>query len=240
MNFSLEPSFGAQDGESPWVDLVGEIPDNMVGLQITVRYDPGRVSVGGVTLALDEQRYRLATKHGNGHITFMIFSLSNRVLEPGTRRLLRLRVAPISPEDGEGSVASALEFVRAIAVDRQGRVVPTNVSIPVAMGGGEGAREFSLRPNYPNPFTQATGTNVELTVPTSELKLRADSRVTVSIYSLRGRLVRTLVNEPLPGGRFTYSWDGTNDQGAVVNSGIYILIMQADDFVKRRRIVFIR
>jgi len=237
VDFSLEPSFGLAMEESPWFDLVAEIPDDVVGLQITVRYDPSRVTLLGESLALDDRHYRLAAKHGAGYATFMIFSLSNRVLEPGTRALVRLRAERTDLEAAGAPIANELEFIRAVAVDAAGQVIQTNVSMPLS---DEGPSAFSLGLNYPNPFTTATGTRIELTVPTSDVRTQRDPRVTVRIYSLRGTLVRTLVDRPLPGGRYTYSWDGTNDRGAVVNSGIYVLVMQAEGFVERRRIVFIR
>ena len=99
---------------------------------------------------------------------------------------------------------------------------------------------FELGLNYPNPFTISTGTRVDLTVPTRDVASRVEPRVTVRIYSFRGQLVRTLVDEPLAGGRHTLSWDGRNDRGAVVSSGIYVLMMEAGDMVERRRLVFIR
>ncbi len=167
----------------------------------------------------------------------MIFSPEARVLRSGQRTLLRLRAEPTgAAEDGGPSVAD-LEFVRAVAVDVAGRPVSTNVS-PIE---DDAELAFDLGLTYPNPFTPATGTRFELSVPRAEGRLRAaGTRVTVQVYSLRGRLVRTLVDQTLSGGRYSYAWDGTNERGATVNSGVYLLLMRAGDYVERRRMVLIR
>lgn len=95
---------------------------------------------------------------------------------------------------------------------------------------------YSLGLAYPNPFTRATGTRFDLTVPISAER----KRLALRVYSLTGQLVRTLVNERLATGHYTYSWSGTNDRGAVVNSGIYVVVARAGDYVERQRVVFVR
>ena len=93
--------------------------------------------------------------------------------------------------------------------------------------------ETSLLPNYPNPF------NPETWIP---YQLSEAAAVTVSIYSLDGKRVRTLELGQVPAGvysdrgRAAY-WDGRNAQGEPVASGVYFYTLQAGDFKATRKMV---
>ncbi len=89
-----------------------------------------------------------------------------------------------------------------------------------------------LMQNYPNPFNPTT--NVEFSLPT-------DSRVLLTIYDLTGRKVKSLVNRNLPAGWHAVQWDGTNDAGQPVASGVYLYHLQAEDnFVQNHKMLLVR
>ena len=79
---------------------------------------------------------------------------------------------------------------------------------------------YSLSQNHPNPFNQTT--KIEFT-------LRRSGFVTLSIYDLLGRKVKTLVSEHLSLGHKSVFWDGKNDSGNDVASGIYFYQMRVED-----------
>ena len=91
----------------------------------------------------------------------------------------------------------------------------------------------ALLPNYPNPFNPETWIPYHLSTP-------AD--VTLSIYSVEGRLVRTLnIGHQLTGvyqsrGRAAY-WDGRNNIGEPVASGLYFYTLTAGDFTATRKLL---
>jgi hypothetical protein len=68
--------------------------------------------------------------------------------------------------------------------------------------------------NYPNPFNPGT---------TIDFELKKSCRVELSLYDVRGRMVRSLYNSVLPIGVHSLFWDGTNRQGTSCSSGIYFL-----------------
>lgn len=70
----------------------------------------------------------------------------------------------------------------------------------------------SLMQNYPNPFNPTT---------TIDFSLIADSFVSLTIYNVRGQKVKTLVNDKLQTGYHSVVWNGTNNSGKSVSSGIY-------------------
>jgi hypothetical protein len=76
----------------------------------------------------------------------------------------------------------------------------------------------------PNPFTpNRDGVNDQVAITYNVLALTKAGDVKVRIFDLAGRLVKSLQNERLGSGRYTLSWDGTDDQGKSVQPGIYLL-----------------
>ena len=90
---------------------------------------------------------------------------------------------------------------------------------------------FSLEQNYPNPFN-----------PTTTLKyaLKENVDVSLKVYNVLGQLVKTLVNGQQAAGWKEANWDGTNDLGAKVSSGIYIYRLEAGDFVQSRKMILMK
>jgi hypothetical protein len=95
-------------------------------------------------------------------------------------------------------------------------------------------RGFSLSCNYPNPFNPVT--SIQYAVGSGQTSLRT----TLRIYNIRGQLVRTLVDEPQKRGFYRVSWDGRDDAGDQVASGIYLYKLEAGDFTEARKMVLIR
>ncbi len=91
---------------------------------------------------------------------------------------------------------------------------------------------FELRQNYPNPFNPST--TIEFSIP---------KRVNVKlvIYDISGRVVRTLIDDKeYEPGLYRVEWNGKNDYGEYVASGIYLYKLQAGDFVSTKKMVLMR
>ena len=65
-------------------------------------------------------------------------------------------------------------------------------------------------------------------------------RVTVHVYSVSGRLVRTLVDEDLNAGDYRVIWDGTTDSGDRAASGVYFVRMETDGFSASEKLVLLK
>ncbi|MEQ8577537.1 MAG: NosD domain-containing protein [Balneola sp.] len=92
--------------------------------------------------------------------------------------------------------------------------------------------EFKLYQNYPNPFNPST--TIGFDVPNGKTQVRLE------IYNILGQRVKTLVNDVYTAGRYKVSWDGTNNVGGRVSTGVYIYRIQAGDIVQSKKLTFIK
>jgi hypothetical protein len=90
---------------------------------------------------------------------------------------------------------------------------------------------FSLAQNYPNPFNPTT--SISYTLPR-----RSD--VELTIYNVIGQTVRTLVNSSETAGDHTVTWDGCNDKGNPLSSGLYIYRLKTDDGSQTRKMSLLK
>jgi len=91
--------------------------------------------------------------------------------------------------------------------------------------------KYSLSQNYPNPFNSKTSFKYE--IPTA-------SPVKIEVYNVLGRKVKTLVNEKKEAGFYTVYWDGIDDQGESVVSGIYFYYMITNKGKITRKMIVVR
>lgn len=109
----------------------------------------------------------------------------------------------------------------------------TTFTIWVGISSNEssGPREFSLSQNFPNPFNPETIINYQIP---------KRAKVDISIYNILGQKVRTLVDEERMGGTYVVKWDGKDQIGRHVPSGIYIYRINAEEFVQAKKMIFLR
>jgi hypothetical protein len=92
-------------------------------------------------------------------------------------------------------------------------------------------RNLVLEPNQPNPFNPST--RIGFTVGEA-------GPVTLRIYDVAGRAVRTLIEGPVAGGRHQLTWEGVNDNGGSATSGIYFLRLETAAGVRTQKMVLAR
>ena len=91
--------------------------------------------------------------------------------------------------------------------------------------------EIVLEQNYPNPFNPST-------VITVALPERA--RVQVAVYTLQGQRLKTLFDGAMDAGYHRIVWDGSDEEGSRVSSGMYLCRMIAGSFIGSRKMVLLR
>jgi predicted CXXCH cytochrome family protein len=115
-----------------------------------------------------------------------------------------------------GLLQSSIQFFSLTGVALQDNSVPVS---------------YSLDQNYPNPFN-----------PTTEIRFSLPERSSVSlkVYDISGRLVRTLAGEDMGAGAYRVTWDGRDNDGGGVASGMYLYRLQAGSFNQTRKMLLLK
>jgi len=90
---------------------------------------------------------------------------------------------------------------------------------------------YALMQNIPNPFNPST---------TISFDLPAKAKVSLKVYDVAGRLIRTLTDSEFDAGRHSITWDGRNESGSGVASGVYFYKLESKDFSGTKKMVLLR
>ena len=90
---------------------------------------------------------------------------------------------------------------------------------------------FSLEQNYPNPFNPRT---------TITFHLPKSVQTIISIYNMMGKKIRTLLDRKMTAGSHSIVWNGKDNQGHLVGSGVYLLHMKAGDYSDTKQLLLIQ
>lgn len=152
-----------------------------------------------------------------------------------------LTIGQVLPNNGNYNFNGVIDEVRvynyALAVPEIKKLYDRNTAVAGPQRPAQPG-ETMLHPNYPNPFS-ASGTfgNAQTNI---RYQLKASAPVSIAIYSLLGQKVRTLIKLQQPAGFYSVVWDGADDDGEEVTSGIYVYEMSAGDFRERRKLVMVK
>lgn len=106
--------------------------------------------------------------------------------------------------------------------------------IEVETGVGTGSdlivKNYSIS-NYPNPFNPATTIN---------FNLKAESHVELNIFDIKGHKIRTLVSEQVPAGAHSTVWNGKDDRGNIVSSGLYFYKIEAGSYTETKKMILVK
>jgi flagellar hook assembly protein FlgD len=93
-------------------------------------------------------------------------------------------------------------------------------------------KDYKLKQNYPNPFNPET--SIEFILPVKK-------KITLTIYNSIGQKVKTLINDQIYSpGSHTMQWNGTNEAGNKVATGMYIYELKFGNFSKSKRMMLIK
>ena len=162
------------------------------------------------------------------HSAFRV-NTSNFMVLPSEMQEVEVTFAPVAQGSQTG-------LIRIISND------PTNDTLNVSVSGyGEPAvgienrptlpKTFAMSPNYPNPFNPST---------TISYQVPRQSDVRIEIYNMLGQKIRALLNDHKDPGVYQMVWDGRNDAGVQVGSGVYLYRMIASDFVQTRKMILMK
>ncbi len=106
--------------------------------------------------------------------------------------------------------------------------IPTDIT---EFDNGNLPIDYHLYQNYPNPFNP--NTTIEFNLPTRSV-------VTLLIYNLLGQQVKELINQKFSAGNYRVTWDGINNSGVKVSSGIYLYRIKTESFTATKKMVLLK
>ncbi|MCX6152514.1 MAG: T9SS type A sorting domain-containing protein [Ignavibacteriales bacterium] len=182
--------------------------NNVLSAQVTLDIDNKLVDVESVKGSLPEG-WQMLYNYANGKLNIAMCGISP--LADGNVAVIALKL-----KDKEARVSVS-------GTSNLNDALQKNLS---ALSVRQIPAQFELSQNYPNPFN-----------PNTKIKysLAFDSRVTLTIYNLLGQKVKTLFNGQQEAGFYTMEWNGTNEYGQQISSGMYIYRIEAGSFVSTKK-----
>lgn len=188
------------------------------GVGFAVTYDPARFEF--VEAARSGEELFLARPDGEGRIA--VARAVEGGLDGSVARLV-FRAKGEFEEPGRFQIADGL------ILGADGLIA--QVAPGEALALATTPAEFALSQNFPNPFNPET---------TIRYSLADDAQVQLRIYNLVGQVVRTLVQERQAAGRYAIRWDGRDERGLTVSSGVYFYQITAGKFKDVRKLMLLK
>ena len=170
--------------------------------------------------------------NNDGRVDLKDFTEVARAVNPNFAAPTLAQEMPILPFTAQ-EVRQWIQDAKAQGIDAEGIAALEQLLSVILQQAETPPKETALLANYPNPFNPETWIPYQLAKP---------AEVTVSIHTADGKLVRTLALGQLPAGvyqdkdRAVY-WDGKNEQGESVASGVYFYTLKAGDFSATRKML---
>lgn len=186
-----------------------------------------RVVIGLISMVYGQKE---ALKPGDGAIAELNFRLDDVTLE-------KFEINPfVSKSPGHklslvyNNWDTGKPVVDNIAPQLEGNTIPLTKN-PSGSAAGIVPATYSLGQNYPNPFNPAT---------TIAYSVKTAGQVNLSIFNILGQEVRSLVNEFRDAGNYSAYWDGHDDSGTEVASGVYFYRIKSGDFNDIKKMVLMK
>jgi hypothetical protein len=211
--------------------LEAKVDMDVAGVQLDISYDPNEITLLEPALTSRTEGLQVFSSAQDGIQRIGIVDVSGQNYVPaGESPLIVLR--------GKGTDLSSIKIKEAILVDKDANKIPVEI-VGEMNKGEEGSevkesfvpKDFSLSQNLPNPFNPQTEISYDL--PNA-------CHVKLSIYNLLGQKIKTVVDEYQTTGQKTVHWDGRDDRGNEVASGIYFYRIQAGDFTDAKKMMLMK
>lgn len=177
-----------------------------------------------IKLSSEIQDMELYTHQDADELRVMIMSIEGKYVQAGSRSLFtmegeKIDSVEVSICDTEGNLAGVK------TIHEQSPALPQG---------------YSLSENYPNPFNPVT--RIQYSVGSRQIKAayNPSQHVSIKVYNIMGQLVRTLVDEDKLPGSYQVVWDGKDQGGEEVASGIYFCRLKSEEYVETKKMILLR
>ena len=198
------------------------------GLEFDITYDPKNVTLGVPSLiVLQDNVVSTFREIDEGLIKVILFDVNGGfILSNENHDLLRMSY------DFLGSVLdqSSVDISNVVVSGPKGNIASVSsnvVSADVKLIPGV----FALHQNYPNPFNPTT--EIQFDIPSA-------TQINVSIFNLMGQKVKTLANKQAAPGYHVVQWDGTNEKGVSVSTGMYFYTLNTGNHSAMKKMLFLK
>ena len=213
-------------GEILEIPIILNSSDNFLSFEFEVSYDAEQLIYNDIEWSQLSTSFMLEQKFESGSIR-LVGSSTTPVDVLGILAIIKMQVSQSVDEDYidlviEKMRINELEPVFDVIVSVAQEVLSSDiVSVP---------SQYELYQNFPNPFNPTT----EIRYALAEL-----SDVVVSVYDLKGRLMKTLISQKQPAGLNKILWDGTDNVGKKVSAGMYLYTIEAGTFRKTKKMIML-
>ena len=190
-------------------------PEAPTGLEAVV-VDEGIHLSWDLSSADDFQYFDLDRSLSEDFAVYETFTLTDTVYLDPNYTLNEPQFYRLSAIDHSGNVSDYSDIVEAAVLAIDEEVIPDS---------------YALYQNYPNPFNPVT---------TIRYDLPERAVVSIRIFDIKGRIIRTLVQETHDPGRRVVVWDATNQNGEDVSAGMYMYMIQAGKFSQVRKMLLLK
>ena len=144
----------------------------------------------------------------------------------------------ITDESGQATVGFSLDNQKtyyfgchAAGATNAYTVLAPSIVTGVDDGHGNLPNAYDLAQNYPNPFNPTT---------TISFSLQRACRADIKVYNILGQCVRTIADGAFEAGRHDVEWDGRDERGRTLSSGVYVYRLRTADFTASRKMLRIK
>jgi hypothetical protein len=207
-------------GSRFWLKNAGQIK----GMQVLL-YVKNPVVIDTADIIFPRAKMMTADVKSVGkEVSIILWNSTNTPIEPGDSTIFRLPVQ--LTENNIDSIKVMVSKANNIVSLVGSRQMDIRNLIP---------RDWVLYQNYPNPFNPST--TIEFDVPEVANKI---PRVAVQIFNILGQKVTTIERGIHDAGRYSIRWDGKNENGAQVATGVYFYRLLAGDYTSTKKMIMMK
>jgi len=223
-------------GSSQEIELVLDTDDVIAGLQMDIEFDDNLWIFDTITLTtFTENMIIRYNEIEDGIVRFIIYSEEFEVFGPGEGTVAILHFAKTDLNRGDNQIID-LNCINGTIGSRNGTALQYTVD------NQENAlvlpTEYKLSQNYPNPFN--ANTTIMYDIPVDINNGVENQHVSLIIYNTLGQQIIELVNKNQTPGSYQVTWNGKNDEGNYIGTGIYLYEIKANIFSNVKKMTLVK
>ena len=201
--------------------------DPIFGMQFLLEYDPNMVSIRSPIPSINQENLVVINRNKKeGEMLVVLIDMSGETIQKKHNTILRIPIEFNGHKEENSQVKIEDIKLAGFKGELINFVARTNSSdikmIP---------NSFGLKQNYPNPFNPTTKINYE--IPQSAF-------VELVVFNLIGQKVKVLNSTFQQPGYYSINWDGKNDNGVSVPSGVYFYTISSKSFQKTKKMLYLK